>query len=490
MRMSATQVAGWAGGTVVVSGGGADPVASSLVWDSRLAGPGCMYVAFPGERVDGHRFVASAIEAGAVIALVSRDVDENARAAALARGAAIVEVADTMAAMVSLARAWRRMIGARVIGLTGSVGKTTTKNLVRDVLSARFRTVATEKNQNNELGVPNTVLRADLDTEAVVVEMGMRGLGQIEELCSFVEPDWGIVTNVGDCHVELLGSRENIARAKSELPAALPDGRGMAFLNAGDEYFGFVRDCAGLARRGVACVRCDGTPGAASRGWEADDGEPAVWATDIELNGLSQPRFTLHVRGLGGVALDARPCALALRGVHNVSNAVQAAAVGIAMGMTLDEVCDALAGALPEAGRQEVLVARRGFTVVNDAYNANPDSMRASLAMFSAMDVEGRRIAVLGDMGELGSFEEEGHRIVGETAASCPLDLLVCVGPLSEGTADAAVRAGMPADRVKRVGNGSEALALVSEIVNEADAVLVKASHYMGLDGVAEGLVK
>lgn len=487
MQVDACQVAEWTGGEVVIGG---DCEASVLVWDSRKACPGCLYVAFPGERVDGHRFVAQAIGAGATIALVSQDPDEEMEGAARANGAAIVRVEDTARAVTDLARVWRTKLRGRVIGLTGSVGKTTTKNLVRDVLSARFKTVATEKNQNNELGVPNTVLRADIDTEAVVVEMGMRGLGQLESLCAFVKPSWGIVTNVGDCHIELLGSRDNIARAKSELICALPDGCGMAFLNAGDAYCDFIRAQAHLDERGIVCVRYDGTYEAAGRGWDVDDGAPAVWATDIELNALSQPRFTLHVRGFGGSSDGTCACAMMLRGLHNVSNACAAAAVGCAMGMTVEEVCGALAAAQPEAGRQEVFTASRGFTVVNDAYNANPDSMRASLSMFASMEVAGRRIAVLGDMGELGDFAGQGHRGVGAFAASLPIDELVCVGPLSADIADAAREAGMAPEHIVRVLDADEALATVTTMVDSSDAVLVKASHYMALDRVAEGLVR
>lgn len=485
--MRASEIAACTGGTVVV---GDDPMANMLVWDSRKVSPGCLYVAFPGERVDGHRFVASSIEAGATVALISQEPDEEMCAAAKTCGAALVRVENTPDAVTDLARAWREKLHGRVIGLTGSVGKTTTKNLVRDVLAAQFKTVATEKNQNNELGVPNTVLRADVDTEVVVVEMGMRGAGQLESLCAFVKPDWGIVTNIGDCHIELLGSRDNIARAKAELICALPDGTGMAFLNAGDAYCDFIKDVTRLSERGIVAVRYDGTYEAAGRGWDIDDGAPAVWATDIELNALSQPRFTLNVRGFGGESEGSRDCRLALRGLHNVSNACAAAAVGCAMGMSLECVCAALADAQPEVGRQEVFTATRGFTVVNDAYNANPDSMKASLSMFASMAVEGRRIAVLGDMGELGDFAAEGHRQVGALAASLPIDVLVCVGPLSADVASAAIEAGMDPERVVRVKHADEALEVVTTMVESPDAVLVKASHYMGLDRVAEGLVR
>ena len=269
--------------------------------------------------------------------------------------------------------------------MTGSTGKTSTKNLVRDVLSARFATVATKANQNNELGVPKTVLSAEADTEAVVVEMGMRGQGQIEELCSFVRPHVGLITNVGESHIELLGSRENIARAKAELIEALPDGSGVAVLNAADEFTPFVREVARTDARGIDVLLYDGS------GAPAPDA--AVFATDVELDGEGRPRFVLHA---GGASC---PCALPVFGLHNVHNACAAAAVGVAFGMSVEEIAAALAEAQAEGGRQEVLRAPGGWTVVNDAYNANPDSMKAALAYFAALSVEGRRIAVLGGHG-------------------------------------------------------------------------------------------
>ena len=240
-------------------------LATGLTWDSRDAKPGDVYVALPGERVDGHDFVGAALSGGAVCALVMQPLDEAVRMLAAELGASVIEVPDTAHAVADIAREWRSHLHGRVIALTGSTGKTTTKNLVRDVLASTLSTVATAGNQNNELGVPKTLLAAEQDTQAVVVEMGMRGAGQLADLCDYVRPDWGLVVNVGESHIELLGSRENIARAKAELLCALPEGTGRAFVNADDDYADFVREHARLDARRVETVLFDGSAAAAER---------------------------------------------------------------------------------------------------------------------------------------------------------------------------------------------------------------------------------
>lgn len=508
MRLPIADIVEATAGSFLVAPSDSGAVASGLTWDSREAGAGCLYVALPGERVDGHDFVAAAIRSGAACALVSRDPGAEAAAAACEAGSAIVKVADTRRALVDLARFWRGKLDGRVIGLTGSSGKTTTKNLVRDVLSAAFPVTATSGNQNNELGVPKTLLSASADDGAVVVEMGMRGLGQIKELCGFVRPDWGIVVNVGTSHMELLGSRENIARAKAELLEALPAG-GCAFVNGADDYAAFVRDHARLYERGVKVVVFDGSPDARQRmnvlagarmaepderGAAVRRGDGRVWAEDVSLDAEGRATFKLRATHFPPTpetdsVVEMAECALSLRGLHNVGNACAAAAVGRAMGMPLSKIAAALGGAQPEAGRAQVVRTAAGATVVDDSYNANPDSMRASLRTFSAMRADGRKIAVLGDMGELGSFSEEGHARTGADVAAAGVDLLVCVGPLSRGIARGAEEAGLAADRIACVDDAAQALEHVRPLVGEGDAVLVKASHAVGLERVVEGLV-
>lgn len=464
---------------------------SSVTWDSREIEPGALYVALPGERVDGHDFVPAAFAAGARCAAVER-VDEEMIAAARVFDAALIVVPDTVCALTDLAAAWRSRLGGLVVGLTGSTGKTTTKNLVRTVLERAGSVVATKANQNNELGVPRTLLAADVDTRFTVVEMGMRGAGQIAELCSFAQPAWGLVTNAGESHIELLGGREAIARAKTELYCALPSG-GFAFVNIADERAGLMRASARLLERGVEEVLFDGSLEADARR-EAlsvrDRALPAVWARSVRLDGAGCAHFMLVACGFeGSTGVSEVPCSLALAGVHNVSNAVAAAAVGCAAGLDLKTIAEALAQSRPEQGRQELLRTSDGALVVNDAYNANPDSMRASLSTFASLDVSGARIAVLGDMGELGDFSEECHRRVGSFAAVCNLDLLVCVGELATLIAASAVEAGMPSACIVCCADAQEALDIVRSRLAPVDAVLVKASHFMGFERIVKGLV-
>ena len=467
-----------------------DPLSSERVtgmtWDSRSVTPGDLYVAFVGERADGHDFVDAAVDAGAAAVLASKPVD-----AAIP----VFMVNDTSRAVADLAAYWRKCLTSTVIGLTGSSGKTTTKNLVRDVLARELNVVATKANQNNELGVPATLLAADADTQMIVVEMGMRGLGQIAELAKIAQPNWGLVTNVGTSHVELLGSREAIAQAKAELYEALPEGHGLAFVNADDDFAQQMRASARLEERGVGVVYYSGSGG--DRAVQAAAGRgvsfPFVWASDIHLDEFARPTFMMNAIGFEQLELPnangSLRCSLDMRGLHNVSNACAAAAVGLAAGMSLESCCAALEAAQPEAGRQRVLRSAAGVTVVDDAYNANPDSMAASLATFSALDVQGCKVAVLGDMLELGDYASESHRHVGTLAAGSGVQLLVCVGPLSRLTAEAAKDAGMDDSAVITCDNAESALDAVACRLGEGDAVLVKASHSIGLERVVEGLV-
>lgn len=501
MRLNIKQIAACTGGALVVEPVDARVIATGLTWDSRDVKQGDVYVALPGERVDGHDYIAAALRAGAMAAVVMQPLDEPTRLLARELGAAVIEVPDSRGAIADIARLWRGFLKGRVIALTGSTGKTTTKNLVRDVLSSSLSVVATRGNQNNELGVPRTILSAEPETQAVIVEMGMRGSGQIASLCDLVRPDWGIVVNVGESHIELLGSRENIASAKAELLCALPEGTGRAFVNAADDFSSFVCDRARLDARRVETVLFDGSPSAVTRREESDASDrarPAVWAEGVALDEQGRPQFELHASGFSpsageGLSADAAEeavsCSLNLRGVHNVANACAAAAVGRACGLSLGAIAEALAAAEPESGRQEVLSARGGFIVVNDAYNANPDSMRAALATLCALDVPGRHIAVLGDMGELGECAEACHEGIGRLAATLPIDRMVCVGDLSSYIADAAEQAGMDPLRIVRAATLSDVLGELDTCVEPGDAVLVKASRFMGLERVVEGLI-
>ena len=405
-----------------------------------------------------------------MLALAGRVPDERTREVARKAGAGIIVVDDVAESITALASAWRSMISATVVAITGSVGKTTTKSLTRQILSSHFKTCATKGNFNNELGAPYTVLSADSDCEMLIVEMGMDDLGQIAHICSFARPDMGLINNVGVSHLERLGTRENIARAKAELFEALPEG-GKAFVNNADDMADFVRDGTGAV------------PGAA--------GARAVWAQDISVDDEGCPHFTLCARGFDSCSDEQSvPCALGLRGIHNVSNACGAAAIGLACGLSLESVACALADAEPEAGRQEVKRASSGAVVFDDSYNASPASMVASLSMLASYKTSGRKIAVLGDMGELGSASLEGHEAAGCAAAQADVDKLVCVGELSGSIAEGARDAGLPEDRIVCVPDASAAILELQGTLGRADVVLVKASHYMHLDRVVEGILE
>ena len=474
MLLNIEQIRQATDGRVILAYRGLDAMVSGITWDSREAAPGVLYVALPGARVDGHDFVPAAFRAGAAAVLVSHPLPDDAIGAAQEAGGAIIFVKDPYRAVTDLARAWRDHLQGTVIAITGSNGKTTTKNLVRDVLAQGMSVVATRANQNNELGVPRTLLNADADTRAVVVEMGMRGRHQLEGLCRFVRPHMAVVTNVGTSHIELLGSRENIARAKSEPVASLPEG-GTAFLNAADPYTDFICAEARTAERGVDVVRYCGLGSA--------EGTAAVYADGAAMDAEGRPTFALHLPE-GTVSVT-----LALRGLHNVQNACAAAAVAARLGLTPDQIARGLAGAQAESGRQDVIHTPAGYTVIDDSYNANPDSMAASLDTFAALGVPGRRIAVLGDMGELGACSDEGHARVGRHAAHSGVDRLVCVGPHARLIAEAACKAGLPAAAVELVDDAAAALAALQGTLAAGDAVLVKASHSTGLEHVVNGLI-
>lgn len=497
MRLNSKQIVQYTGGKFIVEPIDASEIMTGITWDSRNVKRGDLYVALPGERVDGHQFVEDAMRAGARGVMVTEAPKGTACNYAAELGVPVIEVPNTFHAIEDLARAWRDFIGGKVVAITGSTGKTTTKNLVRDVCASRFATVATVANQNNELGVPNTILAADPDTKVVIVEMGMRGLGQILHLCSIARPDWGVVTNVGDCHMELLGSRENIARAKGELFDELPPGSGKAFANYADECSEAMVSASRLAERGVEVVRY---------GQGAEEAQGArVWPEDVVIDSEGRASFTLCERGfakdapreatLFDMEADTRKaaCHLSIRGEHNIANACAAAGVGIALGIPIDEVAAALSKSISEAGRLETLVARDGFTVINDSYNANPDSMRAALKLLSSMDVAGSRIAVLGDMGELGDVEVSCHEGIGEFAAALyddgALDGLVCIGELSRHMHDAAAEGGMPPESLRHVSGIAEVLEMLEGRLAAGDVVLVKASHFMNLDRLVKGLV-
>jgi UDP-N-acetylmuramoyl-tripeptide--D-alanyl-D-alanine ligase len=427
-----------------------DVAISGAAIDSRRVKPGDLFVALPGERVDGHDYVPQAMANGAVAALVSRPVE-----------APHVLVDDPAAALGELACWYATSLRAKVIGITGSSGKTSTKDLVAQVLERTGTTVAPVGSFNNELGLPLTVLEADDATEFLVLEMSARGTGHIAWLCRVAPPDCGVVLNVGVAHLGEFGSQEAIARAKGELVEALrPDG--VAILNAHDPN--------------VIAMRSRTTARVVEFGTE-------YRAEDVTLDMLSRPSFTL-VTPQGKAAVRMR-----LVGEHHVSNALAAAAVGEWAGMDLTTIADALTNATPRSRwRMEVRETADGVTVINDAYNANPESVHAALKALVAAGQGRRTWAVLGEMAELGDAAWAAHDEVGRLCVRLNVSRLVVVGPDAKGIHAGASLEGSWGNEATYVDDTDAAIRLLRAELRPGDVVLVKASRAAALERVALAL--
>lgn len=438
---------------------------SGVSIDSRSVKPGDVFFALPGQRVDGHEYVRSAVGAGAAAAVVRRlppgwEKDQQA---------ALLKVEDVLQSLQELARWNRRQYELPVIGVTGSTGKTTTKDLLAAVLSQRFNTLKTSGNYNNEIGLPLTLLNLDGSQQAAVVEMAMRGPGEIAQLCSIAAPSIGVITNIGHTHEELLGSQADIARAKGELLAGLPP-EGAAVLNGHDPWL-----------RRLA----EEYPGRVLfYGLEKNRDEDAVFhvvASGIRSLGREGSRFWVRLLGQEGEVRVSAP------GEHNVLNALAALTVGHLLGMTLGEMAQGLAEARLSAMRLDLRPGVGNTTIINDAYNANPDSMKAALQVLQDMS-RGRSIAVLGEMYELGDYAREGHNIVGAEAVRREVSLLVTVGQLAEYTAQGALKAGLkPECSVHFADNQAAAEYLLKEL-RPGDTVLVKGSRGMRMEQIVDAL--
>jgi len=443
-------------------------VTGPVVIDSREVRPGSLFAALPGERVDGHDYARGAVEAGAVAVLATRPVSTPD-----APVPAIV-VPDVVAAMGAIARAVVERLGTTVVALTGSAGKTSTKDLIAQLLQRHGPTVWTHGSFNNEIGLPLTALRADTTTQHLVLEMGARGKGHIRYLTDLTPPRIGLVLNVGTAHIGEFGGREQIAEAKGELVEALPSAEdgGVAVLNADDPL---VR---AMASRTKARTVLFG---------ETEDAQ--VRASNVRLADGGRPAFTLHTpTGCGDVTMR-------LYGEHHVSNALAAAAVAHETGMSVDEI----AVALSEAGqlsrwRMEVTERSDGVTVVNDAYNANPESMRAALRALAAMGAAqpGRRTwAVLGPMAELGDESLAEHDAVGRLAVRLNVSKLVAVGGREAAWLDmGAKNEGSWGEESVHVSDVRAAVDLLRSELRPGDVVLVKASRSVGLEQLAQALLE
>jgi UDP-N-acetylmuramoyl-tripeptide--D-alanyl-D-alanine ligase len=439
----------------------ADRVVQTVTIDSRDAAPGALFVPVPGESADGHDFIADAVARGA-----SGHLHASSRGLSGEPGAVVVD--DPADALLGLGAWVRDTVDPAVVAVTGSQGKTTTKDLIAVAVGAGLSTVAAPGSYNNDLGVPLTLCRLRADSRVLVTELGTRGIGHIARLAPIVRPDIAVVTAVGASHLELLGDVDAVAEAKAELVEAL-DPQGIAILNADDP-----RVAAMAGRTAARSV---------SYGVTAD----ADWrAREVRFDDLARPAFT--VEGPGGAAAEVR---LAVVGAHNVSNALAALAVAVELGVPLADAAGALSSALVSRWRMELIPTADGVLILNDAYNANPASMRAALATFTQMRVPGRRWAVLGQMGELGASSVEAHLAVGRLAAAADLGGLIVVGTAAEGIRTGAAQDwGANAGALVAVADADAALALLRARVVPGDAVLVKASRSIGLERLAAALVE
>lgn len=453
---------------------GIDRPIPEVVVDSRQAIPGALFVALPGEKVDGHDYIQDAFERGAAYALVQKDFSdkypqldlrldwhpENFNVIGLSP--LCLRVEDTLKSLQKIARHWREQLNVRVIGITGSVGKSTTKEVVAEVLSRRYFTLKNPGNLNNEIGLPLTLLHLTEEHERAVLEMGFYIPGEIQLLCDLASPSVGVVTNIGTVHAERAGSIEEIARGKAELVEALPPAPdGLAILNYDDPR---VRQ---MATRTQARVFYYGLSP------EAD-----LWADEVEGLGLEGIHFRMHYQN------EVLHLRVPLIGRHSVHTALRGAAVGLNDGLTWQEIFDGL----HESQAQLRLVAVRaesGALILDDTYNASPESTLAALNLLDELD--GHKIAVLGDMLELGQYEQAGHELVGARSAEV-VDQLVTVGRRGKQIALAASRSGLPGGSILAFDNNQQAIEYLKDHLTTQDVVLVKGSRGMEMDVIVSAL--
>jgi UDP-N-acetylmuramoyl-tripeptide--D-alanyl-D-alanine ligase len=455
--LSASDLAGASGGTLLRR---SNRAMRGAAVDSRRVRSGEIFVALPGERTDGHAFLADAAVAGAAGLVVTRAIEP----AALDRlgDVSVVRVDDGLTALHALATTWRRRFDLPVVGITGSVAKSSTKEAIATLLATRRTVLRSEGNENNEIGLPLAVLRLGPEHDVAVLEMGMYVPGDIAVLCRIARPSIGVVTAVRPIHLSRAGSIEAIEAGKAELVEALPPD-GVAVLNADDP-----RVAAMASRTNARSV---------TYGFGPDAG---VRAEGIASHGLEGMAFDLLM------GAERRPVSLPRLGRHAVHNALAAAAVARELGFSVDEIAAGLGE--PWALPHRSAVVRLGdVTILDDSYNAGPDSMLAALATLS--ELPGRHVAVLGEMAELGDLAEDAHREIGQLAGRT-LELLVAVGAAGRTLADAALGAGLDSNALVRVPDAEAAAAALEPRLRPGDVVLVKASRSVGLERVAEALVE
>ncbi|GIK55698.1 MAG: UDP-N-acetylmuramoyl-tripeptide--D-alanyl-D-alanine ligase [Chloroflexota bacterium] len=452
---------------------GDEPVVSAVVMDSREVGPGCLFVAYKGEQVDGHDFVADAFARGAIAALVARPLPGDHATIDFRAGQPLpyplpfsvttpvcLVVSDPIAILQASARAWRARFAVQVIGITGSVGKTSTKELTHAVLAQQFNTFKSPGNRNSVLGLPMALFGLEPQHQKAVLEMAMYVPGEIATLCEMTQPEIGVVTLVGAVHLERAGSMEAIVAAKRELVEALP-AHGVAILNRDDDR---VMGMAGYTAARIFTYGLD----------ERAD----LWADRIESRGLAGIRFVLH-HGRDHLHIQAP-----LIGRHSVHTALRATAVGLALNMSWDSIVRGLQHTAVEL-RVVSAPGPKQSLIIDDSYNANPESTLAALNLLE--DLPGRKVAVLGDMLELGYLEEPSHRLIGRRVADV-CQVLIAVGPRARWIAEEAVNAGLSPDHVALATDAVTAVPVIEARIQPQDVILIKGSYGMRMDRIVTAL--
>ncbi len=454
-RVSVQELVQYSGGTLLCGEPGQQ--IEGVFYDSRQAVAGGLFIAIPGERTDGHNYVLQTAHHGAAAAFVSRE-DFLGREDVEALGMALILVNDTVEALQRAAAAYLERFSIRRVAVTGSTGKTGTKEMIYRILSEKYRTVRNEGNLNSPIGLSVSAFNVDRTTEAAVFEMGMDHLGEIHSMAEIVRPQVALINNIGVTHLEHLGTRSNILRAKMEIADFLQDGD-VLILNWDNDLLPLAEHRGGYRIMKVG-----------------QNGPDLSWRL-LEDRGAEGIRVALECGG------ERQEVSISIPGAHNASNAAMAAAAGLCCGVSLREAAAGF-GKLEQTGRRLRLLERGGITIVDDCYNASPDSMRSALDVLASLQAK-RRVAVLADMLELGPEAPEFHRAVGRYAAEKKIDLLISTGPLGRYLAEGAREAGIAAEHFPAREDFD---ARLPEFLKAGDAVLVKASRGMALDKTVEAL--
>lgn len=450
MRLTVEKIAGFCKGTI---SGDRNAVVTNITIDSRKAEQGSMFVAVQGEKVDGHKFVNGVYEQGAVCALVEKEEGISGT---------YILVDSTLKAIKDIAEGYRKTLKAKVVGITGSVGKTSTKEMVASILSQKYKVTKTLGNFNNEIGLPLTVFRVGEDDDIAILEMGISDFGEMSRLTRIAKPDICIITNIGQCHLENLGDRDGVLRAKSEIFQGLQEG-GCVILNGDDDKLCTIKEVHGTVPKFFSTLACEGN---------------FCFAKNIVDKGMDGTRVTFCFAD--GENLEAQ---IPIAGSHMVYNALAGAIAGKILGLTLEEIKAGMESCQSIAGRNHTIQTEH-FTILDDCYNANPMSMKAAIDIIAK--AKGRKVAILGDMFELGEDELKLHGQVGSYAGKKNIDLLICVGERSEYMAEEARK--YSDSVVLHYQTREEVIKEILPLLKHNDTILVKASHGMGFDKVVEYL--